>query len=198
MPVFGTGLQILRKPETRVDLPAMHQGHEKGKQGTGQVRGPHTARAIIGFAAEYLVAQRAFRGIMPTPGLCRVPGANKPISGESRFLVIELSALSKALEEGKQGVGGLISSGHKAARMGMRERAFLEHAYRHASRSGLSPTIRDQAKARSRSDPLPAATSSWPPRAARYVASRISLSGKDRPWMRFLRDVTQVAEGHRH
>ena len=72
MPVFGTGLQILRKPETRVDLPAMHQGHEKGKQGTGQVRGPHTARAIIGFAAEYLVAQRAFRGIIPRHGLFRV------------------------------------------------------------------------------------------------------------------------------
>ena len=64
--------------------------------------------------------------IMPTPGLCRVLGANKKISGESRFLVIELSALSKALEEGEQGVRGLISSGRKAARLGMRERAFLE------------------------------------------------------------------------
>lgn len=38
----------------------------------------------------------------------------------------ELSALSKTLEEGKQGVGGFISSGRKAARLGVCERAFLE------------------------------------------------------------------------
>jgi hypothetical protein len=177
-----------------VQFGGMDQAHE-GVADMGPIQGAIEERIL---AVQDGLFQDSFPKVMPTPGLCRVPGANKPISGESRFLVIELSALSKALEEGKQGVGGLISSGHKAARMGMRERAFLEHAYRHASRSGLSPTIRDQAKARSRSDPLPAATSSWPPRAARYVASRISLSGKDRPWMRFLRDVTQVAEGHRH
>ena len=65
-------------------------------------------------------------GIMPTPGLCRVLGADREISGESRLLVIGLSALLKALKEGEQGVRGFISSGHKAAHLGMRQRTFLQ------------------------------------------------------------------------
>ena len=99
----------------------MDQAHERIAD-MGAVEGTGEERVL---AVQDGLFQDSFPKVMPTPGLCRVPGANKPISGESRFLVIELSALSKALEEGKQWVGGLISSGHKAARMGMRERAFL-------------------------------------------------------------------------
>ena len=58
--------------------------------------------------------------VMPTPGLCRVLGANREISGESRLLVIGWSALSKALKEGEQGVCGLVPGRHETARLGAR------------------------------------------------------------------------------
>src|ERR1700687_658042 len=42
----------------------MHQGHEDEKWGAAKVRAPHAPGAIIGFAAKYLGAQRAFRCIV--------------------------------------------------------------------------------------------------------------------------------------
>ncbi len=67
-----------------------------------------------------LYAASGIDWVMPTPGLCRVLGANKKISGESRLLVIGLSALSKALKEGEQGVCGLVPGRHETARLGAR------------------------------------------------------------------------------
>ncbi len=96
------------------------------------INGGSTSAALVIAGEEKILptyshpAECSFDNVMPTPGLCRVLGANKKISGESRLLVIGLSALSKALKEREQGVRGFISSGHKAAHLGMRQRTFLQ------------------------------------------------------------------------
>ena len=90
------------------------------------INGGSTSAALVIAGEEKILptyshpAECSFDNVMPTPGLCRVLGANKKISGESRLLVIGLSALSKALKEGEQGVCGLVPGRHETARLGAR------------------------------------------------------------------------------
>jgi hypothetical protein len=71
-------------------------------------------------------AASGMTGIMPTPGLCRVPRVEDAQSGDAPFAIARLSALSEALQEDKQGIGRFVTRQHNAARIGVRECALLD------------------------------------------------------------------------
>jgi transposase len=71
-------------------------------------------------------AASGMTGIMPTPGLCRVPRVEDAQSGDAPFATARLSTLSEALQEDKQGIGRFVTRRHNAARIGVRECALLD------------------------------------------------------------------------
>ena len=102
-------------------------GFFQAGEGVAALAASVTAGAAADFFLPDMITDIAFAAVMPTPGLCRVPRAcgrnlrEDPCSWSS-----DLSALSKPLKEGEQWIGSLVSRRHEAARVGVRECAFLE------------------------------------------------------------------------